>query len=246
MKNRIALVTGGMGALGTSIIKTLSAGGCQAVATFQFPGDASATAWRAAMKAQGIDVAVVSCDVSDYSQTAAALAEVMAAVGPIDILVNGAGITRDNTLRKMTPDQWQAVIGVNLNSVFNVTQPLLQGMMDRGFGRIVNIASVNGQKGQIGQANYAAAKAGMHGFTKTIAQEAARKGVTVNTVSPGYIESPMIEAVPQAVRERIRQSIPVQRFGQPEDIARAVAFLVDEAAGYITGHELSVNGGLYM
>ena len=246
MKDRIALVTGGMGTLGTAIIKALHAGGCQAIATLQFPGDSSATAWLAAMQAQGIEVAVATGDVCDYPQTVAALTAVTKMIGPIDILVNGAGITRDNTLRKMTPDQWQAVIRTNLDSVFNVTQPLLPGMMDRGFGRIVNISSVNGQKGQIGQANYAAAKAGMHGFTKAIAQEAARKGVTLNTISPGYIDSPMIQAVPQATRERIRESIPVQRFGQPEDIARAVAFLVDEASGYITGHDLSVNGGLYM
>ncbi|MGB1108718.1 MAG: acetoacetyl-CoA reductase [Gammaproteobacteria bacterium] len=246
MKDRVALVTGGMGALGTAIIEKLHAGGCKAVATFKFPGDESADAWLASMAEKGIEVAVAEADVSDYEQTQKALAELEEKVGPIDILVNGAGITRDNTLRKMTPDQWSAVIRVNLDSVYNVTQPLIAGMTERGHGRIVNISSVNGQKGQFGQANYSAAKAGMHGFTKAVAQEVARKGVTVNTVSPGYIDSPMIRAVPDEIRENIRKSVPTQRFGQPEEIARAIAFLVDDEAGYITGHDLSVNGGLYM
>jgi len=246
MKDRVALVTGGMGTIGTAIIEALHAGGCKAIATFKFPGDSSADAWTQGMAEKGINVTVVECDVADYDATKAALAEVESQCGPIDILVNGAGITRDNTLRKMTPDQWQAVIKVNLDSVYNCTQPIIEGMTERGWGRIINISSINGQKGQFGQANYSAAKAGMHGFTKAVAQEVARKGVTVNTISPGYIDSPMINAVPEEIREGIRKSIPVQRFGKPSEIARTVAFLADEEGGFITGADLSINGGQYM
>lgn len=246
MKDRVALVTGGMGTIGTAILEALHAGGCKALATFKYPGDQSAEAWSAAMADKGIQVTMIECDVSDYDATKAALAEVEAKCGPVDILVNGAGITRDNTLRKMTPDQWSEVIKVNLDSVYNCTQPLIEGMTERGWGRVINISSINGQKGQFGQANYSAAKAGMHGFTKAVAQEVARKGVTVNTISPGYIDSPMINAVPEEIREGIRKAIPVQRFGQPSEIARAVAFLADAEAGFITGADLSVNGGQYM
>ena len=246
MKDRVALVTGGMGHIGTAIIQALYAAGCKTLATLQFPGDETAAAWLAARKKEGIEVVTAEANVTDSEQVKVALAEIEAKAGPIDILVNGAGITRDNTLRKMSSEQWNAVINVNLNSVFNVTQPLIEGMTNRGFGRIVNISSINGQKGQIGQANYSAAKAGMHGFTKAVAQEVARKGVTVNTLSPGYIDSPMINAVPEEIRENIRKTIPVQRYGQTSEIARAVVFLVDEDAGFITGHDLSVNGGQYM
>jgi acetoacetyl-CoA reductase len=246
MKDRVALVTGGMGTIGTAIIEALHAGGCKAIATFKFPGDASADAWTRSMADKGIEVTVVECDVADYEGTKAAIAEVEKQCGPVDILVNGAGITRDNTLRKMTPDQWQQVIKVNLDSVYNCTQPVIEGMTERGWGRVINISSINGQKGQFGQANYSAAKAGMHGFTKAVAQEVARKGVTVNTISPGYIDSPMINAVPEEIRENIRKSIPVQRFGKPSEIARTVAFLADEEGGFITGADLSVNGGQYM
>ena len=246
MKDRVALVTGGMGHIGTTIIQALHNAGCKAIATLQFPGDPTAAAWLVARKEEGIDIVVAEANVADAASCKAALAKIEAEVGPIDILVNGAGITRDNTLRKMSADQWNAVINVNLNSVFNVTQPLIEGMMNRGYGRIVNISSINGQKGQIGQANYSAAKAGMHGFTKAVAQETARKGVTVNTLSPGYIDSPMINAVPDEIRENIRKTIPVQRYGQASEIARGVLFLVDEEAGFITGHDLSINGGQYM
>jgi acetoacetyl-CoA reductase len=246
MRNRVALVTGGMGTIGTAIIEALHAGGCKAIATFKFPGDATAETWTQSMSDKGIEVTVVECDVADFAATKAAIAEVEAQCGPVDILVNGAGITRDNTLRKMTPDQWQQVIEVNLDSVFNCTQPLIEGMTERAWGRVINISSINGQKGQFGQANYSAAKAGMHGFTKAVAQEVARKGVTVNTVSPGYIDSPMINAVPEEIREGIRLAIPVQRFGKPSEIARAVAFLADDEAGFVTGADLSVNGGQYM
>ena len=162
------------------------------------------------------------------------------------MLVNAAGITRDARLVKMSAEQWNAVVHTNLDSVFNVTRAVLPGMLERGYGRVVNISSVNGQRGQFGQANYSAAKAGVHGFTMAVARETARKGVTINTVSPGYIESPLIMAVPEPVRESIRESIPAGRFGQPGEIARAVHFLVDDGAGYITGADLSVNGGYHM
>ena len=246
MKNRTALITGGMGTIGTAIMEALHAGGCSKLATFQFPGAPGAEEWQAAMQAKGIEVFVVECDASDYAATEAAVKAVEEACGPVDILVNGAGITRDNTLRKMSAEQWNEVIAANLTSVFNVTRQVIEGMTNRGWGRVVNISSINGQKGQFGQANYSASKAGMHGFTKAVAQEVARKGVTVNTISPGYIDSPMINAVPEEIRENIRKDIPVQRFGKPSEIARTVAFLADEEAGFITGADLSVNGGQYM
>ena len=245
MKDRVALVTGGTGHIGTAIIQALAGAGCKTIATFQFPGHKIDT-WLTARTQEGVNIVTAEADVADTQQVKAALAEIESKAGPIDILVNGAGITRDNTLRKMTADQWNAVIAVNLNSVFNVTQPLIQGMTERGYGRIINISSINGQKGQIGQANYSAAKAGMHGFTKAVAQEVARKGVTVNTISPGYIDSPMINAVPDEIRENIRKTIPVQRYGQASEIARGVVFLAAEEAGFITGHDLSINGGQYM
>jgi len=163
-----------------------------------------------------------------------------------DILVNVAGITRDATLRKMTPEQWQAVIQSNLDSVFNTTRNVIEGMLERGFGRVISISSINGQKGQFGQANYAASKAGIHGFTMSLAQEGARKGVTANTISPGYIDSPMVNAVPEEVRKQIIAQIPVARLGQPEDIARVVVFLAADGAGFITGANIPVNGGQYM
>lgn len=189
---------------------------------------------------------VYGCDLADFEQTAAVFARIEQDIGPVDILVNAAGITRDATLRKMTPDQWRAVIAANLDSVYSTTRCVFGGMMDRGFGRIINISSVNGQKGQFGQANYAASKAGIHGFTMSIAREGARKGVTANTVSPGYIESPMIMAVPEEHRAKIMAEIPVGRFGRPEEIGRVVAFLAAEESGFITGADISVNGGQHM
>jgi acetoacetyl-CoA reductase len=164
----------------------------------------------------------------------------------VSVLVNNAGITRDTTLKRMTPEQWNEVIQTNLNSVFNLSRACLEDMLQKQFGRIINISSINGQKGQFGQTNYCAAKAGMHGFTKALAQEVASKGITVNTISPGYIATDMIMAMPEEIREQIREQIPVKRFGKPEEIARAVAFLAAEEAGFITGSDMSVNGGQYM
>jgi acetoacetyl-CoA reductase len=240
---RIALVTGGTGAIGTEICRALAAQGCR-VAALGHPSEMARIAgWK---KSLGFDVAVELCDLGEYDAAGAAIRKLEAALGPIDILVNAAGITRDARLAKMTPDQWRQVISSNLDSVFNATRQVFDGMCGRGFGRIVNISSVNGQKGQFGQANYSAAKAGMHGFTMAVAQEGAAKGVTVNTVSPGYVETPMTSAIKPEVLAKIVASVPAGRMAQPAEIARAVAFLCADESGYITGANLAVNGGLYM
>lgn len=247
MSGRVAVVTGGTGTIGTEICKHLGAMGCRVVALC-LPGtpDCVPDTWEAARKAEGYEMKVVGCNVADYDDTAAALAKIEAEVGPVDILVNAAGITRDATLRKMDPKQWREVIAANLDSVFNTTRCVFPGMLDRGFGRIVNISSINGMKGQFGQANYAASKAGIHGFTMSAAREGARKGVTVNTVSPGYIESPMIMAVPEEHRAKIMAEIPVGRFGKPSEIGRLIAFLTADDSGFITGAEIAINGGQHM
>jgi len=199
--------------------------------------------WRSGL---GIDVAVELCDLGDFEAAGAAIRKLESQLGPIEILVNAAGITRDARLAKMSPQQWREVLSSNLDSVFNATKAVFDGMCQRGFGRIVNISSVNGQKGQFGQANYSAAKAGMHGFTMAVAQEGAAKGVTVNTVSPGYVETPMTAAIKPDVLAKIVASVPAGRMARPEEIARAVAFLCADDSGYITGANLPVNGGLYM
>jgi acetoacetyl-CoA reductase len=242
MTQRTALVTGGTGTIGTEICRQLAAAGQRVVATC-LPAEADqAKDWQATQQADGHDITVVACDLSDFDSTAAAVSE----AGDIDVLVNVAGITRDAALRKMTPEQWHAVIRSNLDSVFNATRNVIEGMLERGFGRIISISSINGQKGQFGQTNYAASKAGIHGFTMSVAQEGARKGVTANTVSPGYIESPMVNAVPEDVRNAIIAQIPRARLGRPADIARVVVFLAAEDADFITGANIPVNGGHYM
>ena len=246
MQTRVALVTGGTGAIGRVICQQLVEAGFR-VAANCYPGDAeAAAAWVAEEAREGRPIHLEPFDVADFETTAAGVRDIEAAIGPIDVLINAAGITRDSRLVKMSPEQWNSVVHTNLDSVFNVTRAVLPGMLERNYGRVVNISSVNGQRGQFGQANYSAAKAGVHGFTMAVARETARKGVTINTVSPGYIESPLIMAVPEPVRESIRESIPAGRFGQPGEIARAVQFLVDDQAGYITGADLSVNGGYHM
>ncbi len=246
MSERTALVTGGTGCIGRTICEALAQAGYR-VAANGHPADAENGArWQAEAAARGVQVHLESFDVSDYDATQAGIAAVEAALGPVDVLVNAAGITRDGRLVNLEPADWQAVVRTNLDSVYNATRGVLKGMSGRGFGRVVNISSVNGQRGQFGQANYSAAKAGVHGFTMAVAREVARKGVTVNTVSPGYIESPLIMNVPEPIREGIRESIPAGRFGKPEEIARAVAFLVSDDAAYITGADLSVNGGYHM
>jgi acetoacetyl-CoA reductase len=247
MTNRVAVVTGGTGTIGTEICKHLAASGHRVVALC-LPGtpDCVPDQWEAARKSEGYDAKVFGCDVTNYEETAAVLGKIEQEVGPVDVLVNAAGITRDSALRKMAPEQWTQVLTANLDSVFNTTRAVIGGMQDRGFGRIVNISSVNGQKGQFGQANYAASKAGIHGFTMSAAREGARKGVTCNTVSPGYIESPMIMAVPEEHRVKIMAEIPVGRFGKPSEIGRLVAFLAAEESGFITGADISINGGQHM
>jgi acetoacetyl-CoA reductase len=246
MKDRVALVTGGTGAIGTEICAALDRAGCRSVATCHNLGSEKSRAWSSMMRERGHEIELAGCEIGDFEATRAMIRDVESKVGPVDILVNAAGITRDNTLRKMTPEQWHDVISVNLDSVFNATRNVIEGMLERGYGRIINISSINGQKGQFGQANYSAAKAGMHGFTMAVAREVARKGITVNTVSPGYIDSPMIAAVPDEVRDKIRAEIPVGRFGTPEEIARVVAFLAAEESGFITGADIPVNGGQFI
>jgi len=247
MAQKTALVTGGTGTIGTEICRQLCQAGCQVVATC-LPNEAAGIAkdWQAGQKAAGFDIGVVPCELSDFEAVKAAVAQAAQLAGPVDILVNVAGITRDATLRKMTSEQWHEVIQSNLDSVFNVTRNVIEGMLERGFGRVISISSINGQKGQFGQANYAASKAGIHGFTMSLAQEGARKGITANTISPGYIDSPMVNAVPEEVRKQIIAQIPVARLGRPGDIARVVVFLAADEAGFITGANIPVNGGQYM
>ncbi|MFP4080046.1 MAG: acetoacetyl-CoA reductase [Ectothiorhodospira sp.] len=245
MTKRIALVTGGTGGIGSEICRTLAHKGHTVVANYLPSLQSEAEAWLEQMKGEGLDVHIAAGDVSSFQSCAEMVQDVEGRIGPIDILVNCAGITRDKTLRKMEESQWRDVININLTSVFNTTRQVVEGMTSRGFGRIVNISSVNGQKGQFGQANYSAAKAGMHGFTMAVAQETAAKGVTVNTVSPGYTATAMTDAMPEDVRNAIVAQIPAGRMGTPEDVAFAVAMLCEEGAGYITGANLPVNGGLF-
>ena len=244
MTARVALVTGGSGGIGTAICKKLQAMGHRVATNFR--NEAKAKAWRDGLGAAGAAIVLVPGDVSDAASSEAMVREVESRLGPVDILINNAGITRDGTFHKMSAEQWQDVIATNLNSCFNVTRPVIEGMRDRRWGRIVQISSINGQKGQYGQANYAAAKAGMHGFTISLAQENARFGVTVNTVCPGYIATDMVMAVPEEVRNKIVAQIPTGRLGSPEEIAYAVAFFLPDEAAWITGANLSANGGHYM
>jgi acetoacetyl-CoA reductase len=198
------------------------------------------------MRESGVKVWAAEGDVNEYEACAEMFYRVRSTIGPVEILVNNAGITRDGVFKRMSPDDWYSVINTNLNSVFNVTRQVIEGMTERGWGRIVNISSVNALKGQFGQTNYSAAKAGMHGFTKALAQEVVKRGVTVNTISPGYVETDMVRAIrPETLRSIIEQ-IPMARLAQPSEIAGLIAFLVSEEAGYITGANIAINGGLYM
>ncbi|MEF9996159.1 MAG: beta-ketoacyl-ACP reductase [Burkholderiaceae bacterium] len=241
---KLAYVTGGMGGIGTAICRKLHDTGYTVVAGCGPTRDHAK--WLAEQKADGYSFQCSVGNVADWASTQAAFERVKAEHGPIEILVNNAGITRDGLFRKMSVDDWHAVIDTNLNSVFNVTKQVIEDMLDRGWGRIVNISSVNGEKGQFGQSNYSAAKAGMHGFTMALAQEVAAKGVTVNTVSPGYIATDMVLAVREDVREKIIQTIPVKRLGKAEEIASIVAWLVSDDAAFTTGADFPVNGGLHM
>ncbi len=244
MATRVALVTGGTGGIGTAICKKLADQGHKVATNYR--NEEKARAWEAQMKADGYDFTLVKGDVTSPEEAAAMVREVEQKLGPVEVLVNNAGITRDGTFHKMTAQQWNDVINTNLNSVFNVTRPVIEGMRERKWGRIIQISSINGLKGQYGQANYAAAKAGMHGFTISLARENAKLGITVNTVSPGYVATDMVMAVPEEVRAKIAADIPTGRLGKPEEIAYAVAFLVDEQAAWITGSNLDINGGHHM
>ena len=246
MSQRVAVVTGGIGGLGTEICKYLARSGRKVVAVDLAARAERVDAFRAEMAEFGDNVAFEALDVSDFKACAAIIRAVEEKHGPIAILVNAAGITRDTSLRKMTPEQWVDVLKVNLEGVFNMCRHVVDGMSERGYGRIVNISSVNGQTGQFGQTNYSAAKAGMHGFTMALAREVAKKGVTVNSVSPGYCKTAMVMAVPEDVRNQIIANIPVGRLGEPREIARVVDFLSADDAGFITGANIPVNGGYFM
>ena len=247
MKNKIALVTGGVGGIGTAICILLAKQGYFVIANYVVPG--SEIAWQLKMKRAGFDnddCDIAFADVSDFNASGKMVTNIESTIGPISVLVNCAGITRDTSLRKMTPEQWHLVINTNLNSVFNVTRHVIDGMCDRGFGRIVNISSVNATKGAFGQTNYAAAKAGILGFTKSLALEVAKKGITVNAVSPGFIDTDMTRAVREDLREQTLALIPAGRAGTPEDVANAVLFLVSEGSSYVTGTNMAVNGGVHV
>lgn len=245
MTKRVALITGGAGELGRAICERLASQDCRIVA-MDISVRNGAGAWQERMQAAGHELTLVQGDVTCFESCADTITQVEESVGPVDILVNCAGITRDAKLTNMDPDMWKAVLTTNLDSVFNITRQVVDGMTQRGFGRIINISSLNGEKGQFGQTNYSAAKAGMHGFTMALAQEVARKGVTVNTVSPGYMDTNMVRAVPEDIREQIREQIPVGRFGKTTEIGAVVGFLASEDASYVTGANFSVNGGHHM
>ena len=244
--NKVALVTGGMGGLGTAICRRLQAEGFRVAATYS-PGNATPDAWLAAQRDEGYRFTTYRVDVTDYGDCEWMMQKLLAEIGRLDVLVNNAGITRDRSLRKMTLEDWQDVLRADLDSVFNMSKQAIEPMMAQQFGRIINISSVNGQQGAFGQTNYSAAKAGMHGFTKALALEMARHGVTVNTVSPGYLRTKMVEAVPAEVMNgKILPQIPMGRLGEPDEIAGLVAYLVSEDAGFMTGANLAINGGQHM
>jgi acetoacetyl-CoA reductase len=244
MTSRVALVTGGTGGIGTAICERLARQGHRVVANYRNAD--KARDWQQRMREKGHQIEIFPGDVADSDSSRSLIAAVEASLGPVEILINNAGITRDTTFHRMSPEQWHEVINTNLNSVFNVTRPVIEGMRRRGWGRVIQISSINGLKGQYGQANYAAAKAGMHGFTISLARENAGFGITVNTISPGYVATDMVMAVPDEVRAKIVADIPTGRLGKPEEIAYAVNFLVAEEAAWITGSNLDINGGHHM
>lgn len=243
---RVALVTGGMGGLGESICRKLHEAGYGVVTTYS-PHNDHARAWVDARRQEGIDVTAYMADVADFASCQSAVMKVVGDTGRIDILVNNAGITHDSSLRKMTREDWYEVRTTNLDSVYNMTKPVLHGMLETGWGRIINISSVNGQKGAFGQTNYSAAKAAVHGFTKALALEVASKGITVNTVSPGYLRTKMVMQVPKEILEsKILPEIPVGRLGEPDEVAALIVYLCSEEAGFLTGANIAINGGQHM
>lgn len=243
---RVAVITGGMGGLGESISVKMHAAGYRVAVTCS-PGNKHVDEWLENQKKEGREFKAYQVDVADYESCKECVARIASEVGPVDVLVNNAGITRDSMFRKMTFEQWDAVLRTNLYSVFNMSKQVIDGMLERGWGRIINISSMNGAKGQFGQSNYAATKAGMYGFTKSLALEVGRKGVTVNTISPGYLGTKMVLSVPKEVMDtKILPLIPVGRLGAPDEIADIVVFLSSDSAGYITGTDIAANGGQYM
>lgn len=244
MTGKVAYVTGGMGGIGTAICQRLARDGFQVVAGCG--PSRNYQQWLDEQAAQGFTFHASVGNVADWDSTVSAFEQVVRDLGPVDVLVNNAGITRDGLFRKMTLDDWRAVIDTNLNSLFNVTKQVLEHMVEQQWGRIINISSVNGQKGQFGQTNYSTAKAGIHGFTMALAQEVASKGVTVNTISPGYIGTDMVRAIRPDMLEKIVATIPVRRLGMPEEIASMISWLASEESGFSTGADFSVNGGLHM
>lgn len=245
-QKRVVVVTGGMGGLGETICTKMSDAGYQVVATYS-PGNTTHAEWVKQMKERGYDILAVACDVADMDSCAKAVAQVNDKLGAVDILVNNAGITRDMTFKKMDKVNWDAVMRTNLDSLFNMSKQVVDGMVDRNWGRVINVSSVNGSKGAFGQTNYSAAKAGVHGFTKALALEIARKGVTVNTISPGYIGTKMVTAIPKEILDsKILPQIPVGRLGRPEEVAGLIIYLASEEAAFVTGANIAINGGQHM
>lgn len=243
---RVALVTGGMGGLGEAVCIKLAALGYKVVTTHS-PGNSKARDWLQTMNNMGYGFKAYPCDVADFDSCKACVERVTEEVGPVDVLVNNAGITRDMTFRKMDQINWNAVLRTNLDSLFNMSKQVADGMVERGWGRIINVSSVNGSKGAFGQTNYSAAKAGVHGFTKALALEVARKGVTVNTISPGYIGTKMVTAIPKEVLDsKILPHIPVGRLGRPEEVAGLIIYLASQEAAFVTGANIAINGGQHM
>ena len=247
MRDKVAVVTGGMGGIGTEICRSLINQGAHVIATYNRGGNhQEARTWQEEQKKRGYHVEINFVDVSDFESCLTLTKKIEKQFNGIDILINNAGIVRDVQLYKMELAEWQTVLRTNLDSIFNMTRNVISGMMERRYGRIINISSINGQKGQFGQTNYSSSKAGIHGFTKSLAQEVARKGITVNSISPGYIETNMVMTVSDETRQKIISQIPVGRLGKPEEVARAVIFLASEESGFITGSNLVINGGQYL
>jgi len=246
MAKRIALITGGMGGLGESISSKMHDANYRVVVTYS-PSNKTAANWLAEQKSRGYNFAAYPVDIASFDSCQAAAKTIQSEVGPVDILVNNAGITRDMTFKKMTKVDWDAVLDTNLDSVFNMSKSVVDGMAERGWGRVINVSSVNGSKGAFGQTNYSAAKAGMHGFTKALALEVARKGVTVNTISPGYIGTKMVMAIPKDVLDsKILPQIPLGRLGKPEEVAGLIIYLCSDEAAFVTGANIAINGGQHM
>jgi acetoacetyl-CoA reductase len=245
-QQKIAVVTGGMGGLGESISTKMADAGYKVVVTYS-PSNTKYKAWLDEMKSQGYAFGAYPVDVASFDDCAAKVVQIARDVGAIDILVNNAGITRDMTFKKMTKADWDAVMRTNLDSCFNMTKQVMDGMVDRGWGRVINVSSVNGQKGAFGQTNYSAAKAGIHGFTKALALEVAKKNVTINTISPGYIGTKMVTAIPKEILDsKILPQIPVGRLGKPDEVAGLIIYLCSDEAAFVTGANISINGGQHM